>query len=100
MNGVGLFEHASGFIADSDKIPNPASLYRQQLEERLTYGIPPDMPLELSADTDTHNQITLHWTHYALSPTPASLKELQEIQINLQRSAEPTAQTTGLKTEM
>lgn len=74
VNGVGLFEHASGFIADSDKIPNPASLYRQQLEERLTYGIPPDMPLELSADTDTHNQITLHWTHYALSPTPVVIE--------------------------
>src|SRR5690625_6915487 len=70
VNGVGLFEHASGFIADSDKIPNPASLYRQQLEERLTYVIPPDMPLELSDRKSTR----LNSSHVAISYVVSCLK--------------------------
>lgn len=70
VSGIGIFEHQTGFIADTDKIPNPVSLYRQQLDERLTFGIPPDMPVQVSASSEIPNQITLRWTHYAVENTP------------------------------
>lgn len=66
VNGVGLFEQQTGFIADTDKVPRPESLYRQQLDERLRYGLPPDMPLEVRVSTEVSNQLTIQWVHHAI----------------------------------
>lgn len=78
VNGVGLFEQRTGFIADTDKVPDPVSLYQQQLEERLSFGLPPDMPLKVTAGTETDNQITLQWVHHAVKSRDIVIERAEE----------------------
>jgi hypothetical protein len=67
ISGHGLFRHPEGYIEGNNLTPNPLSLYEAQLEERLRFGTPPDVPVDIIISTDTPNEITLIWNHLSLT---------------------------------
>lgn len=69
VTGEGIFNHPSGHIKGTGTDPVPESLYRTQLNERLSYGVPPDTPARLTVSNAKKNQLNLHWLHSSVKET-------------------------------
>ena len=77
VHGTGPFAGPAGFIEGTDQTPELPSLYEAQLHDRLTYGVPPDAPAQLSAlPYDENRYLKLDWTHL----------HLHEIELLIERS--------------
>ncbi len=77
VHGTGPFAGPAGFIEGTDQTPELTSLYEAQLHDRLTYGVPPDAPAQLSALTyDENRYLKLDWIHL----------HLHEIELLIERS--------------
>lgn len=61
--GLGPFTHPAGLIEGNGVTPLPESLYRAQLEERLTLGTAPDAPFRLVAERGEGSQVRVAWQH-------------------------------------
>jgi hypothetical protein len=67
VTGTGPWPGPAGFIEGTGETPEITSLYEAQLYDRLTYGIPPDAPVRLTAVPYDQNQfIKLDWSHLNL----------------------------------
>ncbi|GEM_PF-5308813 len=64
VSGDGPFAHPAGHIEGTGQTPEPESLYRAQLDERLAYGTPPDAPTRLTVHVDGA-AAQLQWRHVA-----------------------------------
>lgn len=69
VTGEGIYQHPVGHIEETNINPSPQSLYEAQLNERLTYGIPPDAPAKLSVSNAQKNQLNLSWSHSSVKET-------------------------------
>lgn len=63
ITGDGPFDQPEGHIEGANETPQPESLYKAQLEERLTYGTPPDAPARLNVALDDDGNPELEWSH-------------------------------------
>ncbi|MFP4191746.1 MAG: peptidoglycan-binding protein [Candidatus Hydrogenedentota bacterium] len=63
VTGEGPFDQPEGHIEGVGQTPDPESLYKAQLEERLTYGTPPDAPARLNVALDEDGNPELEWSH-------------------------------------
>ncbi len=70
VTGDGPWEGPDGFIEGTGKVPNPSSLYRAQLQERLDLGVPPDSPAKLRVKSmdDKFDALKLTWLHHSVIP--------------------------------
>ncbi|TVQ73619.1 MAG: T9SS C-terminal target domain-containing protein [Balneolaceae bacterium] len=79
VSGDGPWPGPTGFIEGTGEIPEITSLYEAQLHDRLTFGVPPDAPVRLTAVPNNQNRfIKLGWTHLTL----------EEITLVIERSVE------------
>jgi hypothetical protein len=68
VTGVGPWEGPAGFIEGTNQIPELSSLYEAQLHDRLTYGVPPDMPVRLTVTPDIEKEaLKLSWIHHSVN---------------------------------
>ena len=66
VRGSGPFDHPEGHIEGAGQTPDPESLYKAQLEERLAHGTPPDAP-RLHVALDDGETPELRWEHSSLT---------------------------------
>jgi len=77
VTGDGPFAGPTGFIEGTGQVPELTSLYEAQLHDRLTYGVPPDVPAQLTVMPYNQNQfLKLDWIHV----------DLDEIELLIERS--------------
>ncbi|MDZ7720393.1 MAG: T9SS type A sorting domain-containing protein [Balneolaceae bacterium] len=69
VNGDGVYDHPAGYIEGTNTDPIPQSLYRAQLNERLTYGVPPDAPARVTVSSTVENQLDVSWNHSSVKET-------------------------------
>lgn len=69
VNGDGIYEHPAGYIEGTNTDVIPKSLYKAQLNERLTSGIAPDAPAKLTVSNSNNNQLNLRWLHSSVKET-------------------------------
>jgi hypothetical protein len=68
VRGTGPFPGPVGFIEGTGQTPEFESLYEAQLFDRITYGVPPDMPARLDLAYDSEiSSIRLDWSHLSLN---------------------------------
>ncbi len=62
VNGDGLFNQPEGYIEGTGLQPFPSSLYDAQLQERIRFGSPPDMPLDFKLSNEKEGVLNISWT--------------------------------------
>ena len=68
VRDTGPYGHPKGYIEGTGQVPEFASLYQTQLEERLTYGVPPSPPSRMIVIEDDEKQtMELSWSHASIS---------------------------------
>lgn len=65
VSGEGLFAQSPGYIEGTGTQPFPSSLYEAQLAERLNYGLPPDVPVQVDVIDADPNTLVVRWQHFS-----------------------------------